>query len=462
VNNDAELLRRYVAEHSEPAFSSLVTRYLNLVYATALRELRGDSHRAADVAQQVFITLARKAPALIGHPTLAGWLHNTTRHVALKSNRSEQRRTAREQEAFAMGEIRHEEESARWSEIRPVIDWALGCLGPGDREAVLRRFFNGQDFAEIGDALQVSGPAARMRVERALDRLRGALARRGVVSTAAALTTTLTTQGALAAPVGLASSISAAAANVAPVSGLSGFFTLMSIHKAVTSAAAILICAGLAGILVQQRTHAQLELQLAHVQTTRTEPSAARQFAAADRRTGPNLDALRAQLKDLTAQLAGANPPSAPSPGFVPINAWKAAGYSTPGDAFETLMAARASLDVAALGRSITLTSADWELAERTFRGLSADAKAKLALTTPEELVALGWAMSRETAPARVARILAGRPDADEIELRVEEWNEGDAPRMIPYRMQRVGADWKWAVRPTEVIGALKFLNKSK
>jgi hypothetical protein len=171
---------------------------------------------------------------------------------------------------------------------------------------------------------------------------------------------------------------------------------------------------------------------------------------------------LRGQLKDLTAQLATANPPSAPSTGFVPTNAWKAAGYSTPGDAFETLMAAKASLDVAALGRSITLTSADRELAERAFQGLSADAKAKLALTTPEELVALGWAMSRETAPARVARILAGRTDADEIELRVEEWKDGNASRMTPYHMQRIGADWKWAVRRAEVTGALKFLDKSK
>jgi RNA polymerase sigma factor (sigma-70 family) len=462
VNNDAELLHRYVAERSESAFSSLVTLYLNLVYATALRELRGDSHRAADVAQQVFITLARKAPALVGHPTLAGWLHHTTRHVALKLNRSEQRRSAREHEACAMEEIRHEEESAKWNEIRPVIDWALGRLSPNDREAVLRRFFHGQDFAEIGGALRLSEAAARMRVERALDRLRSALARRGVVSTAAALTTTLTTQGAFAAPVGLAPSIAAAAVNVTPVSGLFGFFTLMSVNKVATSAAVILICAGLAGILVQQRTHAQLELQLARAPSSKTAPTAAEQPLAADQRAAPNLDALRAQLNDLTAQLARANPPSAPSTGFVPTNAWKAAGYSTPGDAFETLMAARASLDVAALGRSITLSPADREVVEKTFRGLSAEAKANLALTTPEELVALGWAMGRETAPARVARILAGRTGFDEIELRVEEWSDGDAPRVIPFHMQRVGADWKWAVRPTEVTGALKFLNKSK
>src|SRR5688572_4716185 len=105
MNNDAELLRRYVAERSEPAFSSLVAAYLDLVYATALRELGGDSHRARDVAQLVFATVAKKASALIGHPTLAGWLHHTTRHIAQKNMRAERRRAARETEAYAMEEI---------------------------------------------------------------------------------------------------------------------------------------------------------------------------------------------------------------------------------------------------------------------------------------------------------------------------------------------------------------------
>src|SRR3954470_20245726 len=109
MNNDAELLRRYVAERSESAFSSLVTAYLGLVYATATRELGESSHLASDVAQQVFTTFARKAPALIGHPTVAGWLHHTTRHMAQKTIRTERRRAARETEAYAMEEIHRAE-----------------------------------------------------------------------------------------------------------------------------------------------------------------------------------------------------------------------------------------------------------------------------------------------------------------------------------------------------------------
>src|SRR5436190_22898787 len=102
---DAELLRRYAEEKSEAAFSELVQRYLDLVYSAALRQVYGDAHRAQDVTQVVFTTLARKAASLTGHPVLAGWLYTATQHAAAKVIRSETRRHAREQEAHAMHEI---------------------------------------------------------------------------------------------------------------------------------------------------------------------------------------------------------------------------------------------------------------------------------------------------------------------------------------------------------------------
>ena len=75
MSPDAELLRRFVDQQAGDAFTALVQRHIGLVHATALRRVGGDVHLAQDVTQTVFITLARKAPALLGHATLAGWLY---------------------------------------------------------------------------------------------------------------------------------------------------------------------------------------------------------------------------------------------------------------------------------------------------------------------------------------------------------------------------------------------------
>src|SRR5687767_7522565 len=102
--DDIELLRRYADESSESAFTELVARHIDLVYSAALRQVGGDTHRAHDVAQIVFATLARKARSLVCHPVLAGWLYNTTQNVARRAMRGEQRRFVREAEAYRMSQ----------------------------------------------------------------------------------------------------------------------------------------------------------------------------------------------------------------------------------------------------------------------------------------------------------------------------------------------------------------------
>src|SRR5687768_12876872 len=101
---DTEHLRQYAATGSEDDFSALVQGYLPLVYSAALRRVGGDAHRAEDVAQLVFTALARNARALVGHPDLTGWLFTTTRFLAAKTVRGEQRRQSREQEASRLHE----------------------------------------------------------------------------------------------------------------------------------------------------------------------------------------------------------------------------------------------------------------------------------------------------------------------------------------------------------------------
>ena len=73
MHEDAELLLRYVVDHSETAFTELVRRHADMVYSAALRLAGGDAQHAEDVTQRVFTELARQAKRLTRHPTLAGW-----------------------------------------------------------------------------------------------------------------------------------------------------------------------------------------------------------------------------------------------------------------------------------------------------------------------------------------------------------------------------------------------------
>lgn len=201
--SDGELLRCYVEEGSEDAFTELVQRHVSMVYLAALRRVGRNAHAAEDVTQAVFTDLARKARSLRGHPSLVGWLYTGTRFAAAQAVRTERRRRAHEEEAHTMNEF-DSPPPVSTDRLEPFLDEVLDLLDERDRHAVLLHFFEGRTFAEIGAVLSLSADAARMRVNRALERLRAELARRGVASSAAILTATLSAQSTLAAPAPLA------------------------------------------------------------------------------------------------------------------------------------------------------------------------------------------------------------------------------------------------------------------
>lgn len=316
-NHSAQaLLKRFVHFGDQRAFAEIVRTHADLVYSAALRLPGEHRHAADDVAQTVFADLSAKAGSLPDDIALAGWLHQHTCFVAKKALRTELRRLRREDTAHAMTPS-DDASDALWLQVRPLLDNALGELPEADRHALVLRFLQDRSFKAVAETLATSEDAARMRVGRALDRLREVLAKRGVLTTSDALDGALANYAVVAAPAALIAVIAASTATAA-VSTALPFLTAM---KAAKVAAAALVVAGGVLLVRQHQENARLRDDLAQFRSLQAEidklqeekdrlaarvPSIDEVNAA--RRSLDELQRLRLSEKSLLAELVNAHP----------------------------------------------------------------------------------------------------------------------------------------------------------
>jgi RNA polymerase sigma factor (sigma-70 family) len=262
--DDMALVREYAASQSEPAFAELVARHLNFVYSSALRRT-GDAALAGDVAQAVFIILARKAGALGRKTVLTGWLYRAAQFAAADALKQRRRRQQREQEAFMQSVLNSGGDASSqqeiWKQIAPMLEAALDQLNARDRDAVLLRFFENKKLAEVGAALGVSEDGARVRVNRALEKLRQQFAKHGVDSTADAITNSIAAHSIQMAPASLAAAVTAAAKGTsiatsitALANGTMKMMTWMKFKFAAGVGVVAILAGGVATVAISQTT----------------------------------------------------------------------------------------------------------------------------------------------------------------------------------------------------------------
>jgi predicted DNA-binding protein YlxM (UPF0122 family) len=156
-----------------------------------------------------------------------------------------------------------------WRRIGPLLDTALEKLGDKDHDALVLRFFENKSFAEVGDVLKVSESAAKMRVNRALEKLRKFFAKQGVTSTTAVLTSIISANSIQVAPVSLAKSVTAVAitkgvaASGSTVTLIEGALKIMAWTKTkmtIAISAGVLLAIG-SGTVIYQMSHAAPKAQ---------------------------------------------------------------------------------------------------------------------------------------------------------------------------------------------------------
>ncbi len=256
--DDITLLRQYTEQNSEEAFAALVTRHVNKVYSVALRHTR-NPHSAEEITQAVFVILAKKSPHLGKRVVLSGWLYETSRLTAMTFIRSEIRRARREQEAH-MQNVLNENESDVWPQIAPLLDAAMAGLSETERQAIVLRFFDGKSMKEVGAALGASEDAAKMRLNRAVEKLRGFFTKRGVALSSVAMTGAISANSVQAAPAALANSATTiaiakgAAASTSTLTLIKGALKIMAWSKVKTAAVAtvaVMLTAGTTTLVIK-------------------------------------------------------------------------------------------------------------------------------------------------------------------------------------------------------------------
>jgi RNA polymerase sigma factor (sigma-70 family) len=438
--DDVELLRRYLGG-SETAFTEFVRRHVNLVYAAALRRVGNDRSLAEEVTQSVFTQCARKAAALQAHPTLSGWLHRSTRFAAIDAVRAKQRRIAAEGSDF-MNEDLSPSPNQTWIELRPMVDALLDRLAARDRDALVLRFFEGESFAEIGTKLRLTEDAARMRVDRALEKLRAKMARRGLRSTASALGVVLTQHGAFAAPAGLAATVSASALAVTPAVSAGTIATVFLMHKVHAGIIAAVAGFGIMAVIGESRANLDLRRQIAAWPARETPALPAVTTTQHQRDRTAELARLHARIVELKSR-----PDGVVDSQILKVAQLRNVGRATPQAAFETFAWAALNQQLDVVAESYQFGDTTKHEADAYFAQLAPELQAKYG--SPERLFASyvisGPPKLRMDAMQVIDLIPGERPDEADVRVWFHFADGTSQVGSQPFR--RVGDQWVFGHR---------------
>jgi RNA polymerase sigma-70 factor (ECF subfamily) len=177
--SDQWLLSAY-CRGDRSAFDGLYRRYAPRVHATAFR-LTGNWEDAEDTLQEVFISLAKKAPTIRRGAALSSWIYRSTVNRATDCLRRRRTQvsldadTAESARILAVASLRREAErddSARREALLRQIEGLIPRLPERQAAVFVLRFFQGLSHREISNVLNCSEASCRSHHSLACRKLR--------------------------------------------------------------------------------------------------------------------------------------------------------------------------------------------------------------------------------------------------------------------------------------------------
>ena len=174
--SDGELVKR-ARKGEEFAFGMLVERYQRPAYAVAL-SVTGRHEDAEDAAQESFLVALARLDECRSPERFGGWLMTIVRNRSKNLVRRESLREMDEVPPGARSRMPTPDRTAEASELRGLLQAALGELPEVQRQVVLLHDLEGWKHREIADRLDLPCGTVRSHLHFARKTLRAAL--RGV------------------------------------------------------------------------------------------------------------------------------------------------------------------------------------------------------------------------------------------------------------------------------------------
>lgn len=167
--DDATLVVR-AREGDVTAFEDLVRRYQVPVYRIAVRILN-DPCRAADTAQEAFVTAWRRLPEVKAEQAFAAWLYRIAVTRAVSTLRTVRPYLPLDETAAARDRSPGPEEHALADGLAAALRCALNRLTPEQRACWILREMEGLSYEEVAAILHTTPGAVRGRLHRARPQL---------------------------------------------------------------------------------------------------------------------------------------------------------------------------------------------------------------------------------------------------------------------------------------------------
>jgi RNA polymerase sigma factor (sigma-70 family) len=179
---EGQLLREYATGGDAAAFEALVTRHGAMVVSVCRRMLY-DPRDIEDAFQATFLVLLRRAGSLGNTDPLSPWLHGVAYRVAARIRANAARRRAEERAAARPEAVEFASEAERY-ELRGILDEEINRLPEKYRRPVVLCYLEGRTQEEAARRLRCTAGSVRGRLDRAREKLRDRLVRRGLAPAA--------------------------------------------------------------------------------------------------------------------------------------------------------------------------------------------------------------------------------------------------------------------------------------